>query len=139
MFNRGLEYDGHIRKTPNRFMSSADDSLTNRRPLTSRSPAWARFLANGLVRAGLAPNPSALIRILFAGVGARLLLCTPNGVGLSAPGSCVQLRLLCTLPDAMVAIDGKRQSPTGALYNETPDRLADSLFSVALGYAIASP
>jgi phosphatidylglycerophosphate synthase len=39
----------------------------------------------------------------------------------------------------MVAIEGKRQSATGALYNEIPDRIADSLFIVALGYAIDEP
>jgi phosphatidylglycerophosphate synthase len=49
---------------------------------------------------------------------------------------CIQLRLLCNLLDGMVAIEGKRQSPTGGLFNEIPDRVADSLFIVALGYAI---
>jgi phosphatidylglycerophosphate synthase len=50
--------------------------------------------------------------------------------------ACVQLRLLCNLLDGMVAIEGGRQSPTGGLYNEIPDRIADSLFIVALGYAV---
>lgn len=36
----------------------------------------------------------------------------------------------------MVAIEGGRQSPIGGLYNEIPDRIADSLFIVALGYAV---
>ena len=36
----------------------------------------------------------------------------------------------------MVAIEGGRQSPIGALYNEIPDRIADSFFIVALGYAV---
>jgi phosphatidylglycerophosphate synthase len=52
---------------------------------------------------------------------------------------CVQARLLCNLLDGMVAIEGKRQSATGALYNEIPDRVADSLFIVALGYAVGQP
>jgi phosphatidylglycerophosphate synthase len=39
----------------------------------------------------------------------------------------------------MVAIEGNRQSPTGGLYNEVPDRIADSLFIVPLGYAIGMP
>jgi phosphatidylglycerophosphate synthase len=52
---------------------------------------------------------------------------------------CAQLRLLCNLLDGMVAIDGNRQSPVGGLYNEVPDRVADSLFIVALGYAIGTP
>jgi phosphatidylglycerophosphate synthase len=39
----------------------------------------------------------------------------------------------------MVAIEGGRKSAVGALYNEVPDRIADSLFLVALGYAIDVP
>lgn len=122
-------------------MSRAEEpqSLENRRPLTSRSTAWARFLADVLVRAGVSPNAISVISILFAGIGAVLLVRIPNGVGLLATAACVQLRLLCNLLDGMVAIEGKRQSPTGALYNEIPDRFADSLFIVALGYAIATP
>ena len=48
----------------------------------------------------------------------------------------MQLRLLCNLLDGMVAIEGGRKSKVGVLYNEVPDRVADSLFLVALGYAI---
>jgi len=59
--------------------------------------------------------------------------------GLLAAAACVQLRLLCNLLDGMVAIEGKLQSATGALYNEIPDRIADSLFIVSLGYAIGQP
>jgi phosphatidylglycerophosphate synthase len=57
-------------------------------------------------------------------------------MGLIFTALCVQLRLLCNLLDGMVAIEGGRQSATGSLYNEIPDRVADSLFIVALGYAI---
>jgi phosphatidylglycerophosphate synthase len=39
----------------------------------------------------------------------------------------------------MVAVEGGRKSRVGVLYNEVPDRIADSLFIVALGYAIATP
>jgi phosphatidylglycerophosphate synthase len=39
----------------------------------------------------------------------------------------------------MVAIEGQRQSKTGALFNEVPDRLADSLFIVAVGYVVGVP
>jgi phosphatidylglycerophosphate synthase len=47
---------------------------------------------------------------------------------------CVQLRLLCNLLDGMVAVEGGRGSPVGSLYNEIPDRIADSLFLIAWGY-----
>ena len=92
-----------------------------------------------LVRSGVTPNAISVISIAFALVGAALLLHARTPAGLIGAALCVQLRLLCNLLDGMVAIEGKRQSPTGALYNEIPDRVADSLFIVALGYAVAQP
>jgi phosphatidylglycerophosphate synthase len=112
-----------------------ESTVTNRRPLASRSSGWARFLAAALVRAGVAPNAISVISVLFAAAGAWLL-CRPLTIGgLLGAALCVQLRLLCNLLDGMVAIEGKRQTATGALYNEIPDRIADSLLIVALGYA----
>ena len=35
----------------------------------------------------------------------------------------------------MVAIEGGKSTPTGALFNEIPDRVADPLFLIPLGYA----
>lgn len=120
-------------------MTSAESEQINRRPLTSRSTAWARFLAGVLIRAGVSANAISVISIVFAAAGAALLSWSPTTVGLIATALCVQLRLLCNLLDGMVAIEGKRQSAVGGLYNEVPDRVADSLFIVALGYAIDMP
>lgn len=120
-------------------MTSAESEQINRRPLTSRSTAWARFLAGVLIRAGVSANAISVISIVFAAAGAALLVWLPTTAGLIAAALCVQLRLLCNLLDGMVAIEGKRQSPVGGLYNEVPDRVADSLFIVALGYAIGMP
>jgi len=111
----------------------------NRRPLTSRSAGWARFLAGALARSGVAPNTISVISILFGIAGAYLLACYPVGLPLIAAAACAQLRLLCNLLDGMVAIEGKRQSATGALFNEIPDRVADTLFIVGLGYAVQAP
>src|SRR3546814_9766621 len=41
--------------------------------------------------------------------------------------------------DGLVAVEHARKTPTGVLYNEVPDRVADSLFLVALGYAAGMP
>jgi phosphatidylglycerophosphate synthase len=129
-----------IHKPATRSMTRAEvKEPANRRPLTSRSTGWARYLTGVLIRVGVSPNAISVISILFAAVGAALLVWLPNAPGLLATAACVQLRLLCNLLDGMVAIEGKRQSPTGALYNELPDRVADSLFIVALGYAIHQP
>lgn len=121
-------------------MASVDsEQIANRRPLTSRSTAWARFLTGVLIRAGVSPNAISVISVVFAAAGAALLIQSSTAWGLIAVAACVQLRLLCNLLDGMVAIDGQRQSPVGGLYNEVPDRLADSLFIVPLGYAIGMP
>jgi len=120
-------------------LSDDNNKAANRRPLTSRSTPWAKAIANALVRSGVTPNAISVISILFALIGAALLLHTRTIFGLIGVALCVQLRLLCNLLDGMVAIEGKRQSPTGALYNEIPDRVADSLFIVALGYAVGEP
>jgi phosphatidylglycerophosphate synthase len=116
--------------------SEENQTADNRRPLTSRSSSWAIFLANTLVRAGVSPNTISVVSILFALLGAYFLVCIPTPGGLLGAAACVQLRLVCNLLDGMVAIEGRRQSATGGLYNEIPDRIADSLFIVALGYAI---
>lgn len=113
--------------------------LSARRPLATRSTAWARALAAGLARAGASPNAISVASLLFAALGAWALLAPPSMSTLLATAACVQLRLLCNLLDGMVAVEGGRQTPTGALYNEVPDRIADSLFVVALGYAVNTP
>ncbi len=51
--------------------------------------------------------------------------------------ACIQLRLLCNMMDGLVAVEGGRKTPTGDLWNEAPDRIEDSLFLVAAGYAAA--
>lgn len=111
----------------------------NRRPLKSRSTQWAATLANTLVRTGVSPNSISVTSVAFALLGALLMWRIPTVQGLVGVAICVQLRLLCNLLDGMVAIEGKRQSSSGALYNEIPDRVADSLFIVSLGYAIGRP
>ncbi len=116
--------------------NESNKETPNRRPLTSRSSSWAIFLANALIRARASPNTISVVSVFFASLGAYLLVCMPTVGGLLGAAACVQLRLLCNLLDGMVAIEGKLQSPTGALYNEIPDRIADSLFIVAVGYAI---
>jgi phosphatidylglycerophosphate synthase len=112
--------------------------IPDRRPLSSRSSRWARLMASALARSAVTPNQISLISIVFACAGAfALLRATPLALLLAAV--CVQLRLLCNLLDGMVAIEGGKQSAVGALYNEFPDRIADSVLLVALGYAAAVP
>ena len=111
----------------------ADDQ--NRRPLETRSHLWARALARALTASRVTPNEISVASVVFAALGAAVLVFSPGIVGFVAAAACVQLRLLCNMLDGMVAIEGGRQTATGVLYNEVPDRIADSLLIVALGAA----
>lgn len=48
----------------------------------------------------------------------------------------VQLRLLCNLLDGMLAIEAGKQSKSGGLYNELPDRIADVLILFAFALTV---
>ncbi len=110
-------------------------SESNRRPLETRKAAWAKALARALAASAVTPNQISVLSIGFALLGAGLLAGWPTPAGFVLAAACVQLRLLCNLLDGMVAIEGGKQSPVGVLYNEFPDRIADSLFLIALGHA----
>jgi phosphatidylglycerophosphate synthase len=110
-----------------------------RRPLASRSTRWAGFLATRAVRTGFTADGISILSLLVAAAGAAALLLLPRPWNLLACAAGIQLRLLCNLLDGMVAIEGGRKSKLGVLYNEVPDRVADSLFLVALGYEIGTP
>lgn len=111
----------------------------NRRPIAVRGSGWAQRIAAALARSRLTPNQISMLSVLFALAGAWALLALPGAAGALACALAIGLRLLCNLFDGMVAVEGGKGTPTGVLYNELPDRLADSLFLVALGYAIALP
>jgi phosphatidylglycerophosphate synthase len=110
-----------------------------RRPLASRSTRWAGFLSTRAVRAGLSADGISILSLAIAAAGAAALVYLPRPWNLLACAAGIQFRLLCNLLDGMVAIEGGKKSKVGVLYNEVPDRVADSLFLVALGYEIGVP
>lgn len=112
---------------------------TTRRPIAARRSAWAQRVASLLARTTITPNQISLMSVVFALGGATALLCLPGAIGLLGCALAIVLRLLCNLFDGMVAVEGGKGTPCGALYNELPDRVADSLFLVALGYAADVP
>jgi len=108
----------------------------NRRPIKTRSAGWARHLTDMLVKRDISPNQISVASIAFALVGVVALNIDSGVVGSICCAIGIQLRLLCNLFDGMVAIEGGKKSDIGSLYNEFPDRIADSLLIVGLGYAI---
>jgi phosphatidylglycerophosphate synthase len=123
-----------------------DMEVRNRRPIQTRSKAWAIDLAERLAKSGLSPNQISVIGIGFAVVGALAMLSTRTTP--SAPFLCgfllliaavtVQLRLLCNMLDGLVAVEYGKKSRLGDLFNEVPDRIEDTLFLVTAGYASGS-
>lgn len=121
-------------------MSDIDDSA--RRPLKSRSTWWAAWLSTRLVRMNVSPNAISMISIVFAALAAAAFIATrlvvsPLGDALLFLLAIVgiQGRLLCNMMDGMVAVEGGKRTPAGELFNEVPDRIADTLILVAAGYA----
>jgi CDP-diacylglycerol--glycerol-3-phosphate 3-phosphatidyltransferase len=115
------------------------DIEKNRRPVQARSAGWARRIASHLAATNITPNQISVASIFFALIGAVLLICKPDVVGFIGAAVAIQARLICNLLDGMVAVEGGKQSPLGQIYNEFPDRIADSLLIVAAGYAIGIP
>lgn len=111
----------------------------NRRPIAARGNAQVQRFSATLARWGVSPNQISLLSIVFAALGAWALLAIASPWGPWLCAAAIVLRLLCNLFDGLVAVEHGRKTPTGALYNEVPDRIADSLFLVALGYAAGLP
>lgn len=116
------------------------EPVKNRRPLKTRSAPWAGALARGAGSAGLSPNTISVIGVLFAAAGAACFLAVGESRWFWLGGALgIQLRLLANMLDGMVAVEGAKQSATGPLYNELPDRIEDALLLVAAGYACGQP
>jgi phosphatidylglycerophosphate synthase len=115
------------------------ESEANRRPIAARGSAWARRASAALARSSITPNQISAASVLFAAIGAALLLGWLTPMRLVVCALCIQLRLICNLLDGMVAMEGGKASPVGKIYNEFPDRVADSLLIVAAGYACGYP
>jgi phosphatidylglycerophosphate synthase len=110
-----------------------------RRPLKSRSTHFARAASQALLRWGVRPNQVSVASVLFAIAGAVALgWVEPRWLAWLLAAGAIQLRLLCNLMDGMLAVEGGLRTPNGDLYNECPDRVADPVFMVAIGFAAQS-
>lgn len=116
----------------------------NRRPLKTRSAGWAGALAAALGKAGVSPDTISFLSVAFAVVGSAGLAMAGTSDGAARAGWLllaafgIQLRLLANMLDGMVAVEHGRGGPSGPIWNELPDRIADALFLVTAGYAAAA-
>src|SRR5215207_7331091 len=113
-----------------------------RRPIPSRGASWAILSARRLQRAGVQPNQISMLGLVLAALAAVCLIFAGSSQGetrivlLVVAAAAMPLRLLCNMLDGMLAVEGGLTTPSGELYNELPDRLADLLLLVGAGYAI---
>ncbi|MGA3179044.1 MAG: hypothetical protein ABSF38_01730 [Verrucomicrobiota bacterium] len=122
-------------------MSNHDD--ITRRPLKSRDTRWAAAIAGLLTRAGIRPNVISVAGAVFA-AGAGICFCLAGrtthhwvwSVLLLCAAGGMQFRLLCSLFDGMVAIEGGFKTKAGEIYNELPDRFSDAFIFIGAGYSL---
>lgn len=100
-------------------------------------------MASLLGRAGVTPNAISGASVVFALLGAVAFVSAyyhwlPWWLGWLIGAIMIQLRLICNLMDGMVAIEGGHKTPTGDLWNEIPDRFADTFLFVGAGWASGS-
>lgn len=117
-------------------------STIDRRPLKTRQARWAQRFSAALARWGVTPNAISATSLVWAMLVGVALFCVtraaegwPRGLLFFAAALGIQLRLLCNMLDGMVAVEGGRRSATGELWNEVPDRIADSFILIGAGYA----
>ena len=112
----------------------------DRRPIASREWKLSQTVARRLVERGVSPDGISVAGMM-AGLAAGACLVGTAQAGRSerilwvAGAVLIQLRLLANMFDGMVAIEAKRASPVGELFNEAPDRVSDSAVLIGLGFA----
>ena len=114
-----------------------------RRPTATRERKVSQWAARLLVRWSVSANAISLAGLIFGVAAGALLAATPHADGWDralwlAAALLTQLRLLANMLDGMVAIASGQASPVGELFNEVPDRIADTAILVGLGYAVDS-
>jgi len=115
--------------------------MAERRPIKTRDTGWARALAARLAAKGLSANAISVLGAVFAlAAGAAFVFSDGPAwrAWLVVAAAGIQLRLLCNMFDGMVAVEHGQATPVGALYNDVPDRIADTVILVGAGYAVAS-
>jgi phosphatidylglycerophosphate synthase len=110
-----------------------------RRPIKTRGAAWARGLAKSLANAGISPNQISVASVIFgalSGISFALSATQNKALFLFLAALFIQLRLICNLMDGMVAVEHKKKTNSGDIYNDVPDRFADFFIIVGAGYAV---
>ena len=136
---RAVKLDRHTNDF--RFAGPADSSF-NRRACKARANPVFVAVAACLARARVRPNLISVAGVFSSAGCAGCLVMAPRAGAytgallLIAAATLLALRGLCNLLDGMVAIEGGMRTPTGALFNELPERISDVVVLIAAGYSV---
>jgi phosphatidylglycerophosphate synthase len=113
---------------------------TERRPLAARSWPLFRLSASWLSRRGASPNGISIIGMAASLIAGGLLVATSfdaqDGRFLwFGTVLLIIVRALANILDGMVAIESKRASRLGEIFNDVPDRISDAAMLIGLGFA----
>ncbi len=119
--------------------------IPGRRPLNTRNWRLFQRIAAALARSKVTPNMISVSSVVFGGAAGIALAATSwfDSAGILATlyvfaAVMIQARLIANLLDGMVAVEGGKGSPVGALYNEVPDRVSDAAIFIGAGYSLCS-
>lgn len=124
-------------------MEPIQDSTGARREVATRKTGWAMKIARHLANRGIQPNTISVASIGFAMLAG---ICFGFSTFFRPPWCertllifaivFMQLRLLCNLFDGMVAVECGMKTRSGEIFNDLPDRIADPMILIGVGYAI---
>ncbi|MFV0431829.1 MAG: CDP-alcohol phosphatidyltransferase family protein [Alphaproteobacteria bacterium] len=122
---------------------TTNQNQESRRKIAARNMAVYQKFARYLSQKSITPNQISLLSIAFAFVGMLALLLYPKvnyiwqSILLAIVLLMIFLRVSCNLLDGLVAVEGGKQTKSGGLFNDAPDRVADSFFLIGCGFATA--
>jgi phosphatidylglycerophosphate synthase len=116
-----------------------------RRPVAARQSGAVRDLAREIARLGLRPNQVSVASVVLSALAGACIVAGAHVHGsagralLLAGALLIPVRLLCNVLDGLLAVEGGLRTPSGAVFNELPDRLSDLILCVCAGYAAGGP
>lgn len=114
--------------------------VSDRHPIKTRATAWAQSFASELARGGVSPDLISALGLAFAVVGFGALAISGLSEGaarvvwLGLGLICIQLRLIANMLDGMVAVEHRKASRIGPIWNELSVPVSDTLFFIGAGY-----
>jgi len=107
------------------------------------TPDWAADAASYLAHRDVTPDTISIASVGFAALAAIAFIALRYTQSALAQAfwflvaiAGIQGRLVCNLLDGMVAIEGGKKTKSGVIFKYLPDRIADPLIIVPVGYAI---